>query len=182
MKIFQYNDELKSYKYPVIKLLICIVLIVAFIYRDHIIPIDNKVIDNIVGVCCQLIGVQCIYCVYISIAEILQVRSNKKAAFKQSKRTAADGKAYSIDKIVKMTEVNDIIEIMIIANNEQILIGSSSDCKEGSSRFFDKQYFIGKEIFQSILAFKTALQQYTLDGKLFVVLIDGVKPQYYRIG
>lgn len=181
MKIFQYNDELKSYKYPVIKLLICIVLIVAFIYRDHIIPIDNKVIDIIVGVCCQLIGVQCIYCVYISIAEILQVRSNKKAAFKQSKRTVADGKAYSIDKIVKLTEDNDIIEIMIIANNEQILIGSSSDCKEGSSRFFDKEYYIGKESFQNIHEFKTALQQYTIDEKLSVVLIDGVKPEYYRI-
>ena len=181
MKIFQYNDELKSYKYPVIKLLICIVLIVAFIYRDHIIPIDNKVIDNIVGVCCQLIGVQCIYCVYISIAEILQVRSNKKAASKQSKHTATDGKAYSIDEIVKMIEMNDIIEIMSVSNNDPVSIGSSSDCKVGSSRFFDKEYYIGKESFQNIHEFKTALQQYTIDEKLSVVLIDGVKPEYYRI-
>ena len=181
MNVFKYNDELKSYKYPVFKLLICLALIVAFIYRNHIIHIDSTVVDTIVSVCCTVLGIICIYCVYISVLEILQVHENKTKSLTALKYTAADSRAYSIDEIIKMAETNDIIEIMIIVNNETILIGSSSDCKQGSSRFFDKEYYIGQERYQNILEFKNALLPFSSDGKLSVVLIDDLNPKYWKV-
>jgi len=181
MNVLKYNEGLKSYKYPIIKLLICLALIAIFIFRGHIIHIDNRVADIIVTVCCTVLGVICIYCVYISVIEILQVHENKMAASAALNYNAAESRDLSIEEIVKLAETNDIIEILIITNGESITVGSSSDCKQGSSRFFDKEYYIGKETFPGIPEFKEALMPYSSDGKLSVILIDGLKPKHWKI-
>lgn len=176
MSLFKFHEDIESCKYPIIKILICILLIMVMIYRNHFIHIDNIVIDTIVDICCVAVAGFCILCIYISLAEILQVYENKSVMSMISKSTTLDRQAYEVDEIINMAETNDIIEILIIANNEPMLIGSSSDCKQGSSRFFDKEYYIGQERYQNILEFKNALLPFSSDGKLSVVLIDGIKP------
>lgn len=177
MDIFHVNESLKSYTYPIVKLLICIIIIVIFICRGQIIHTDSKTIKAIIGVCCTIAGIICIYCGYISIFEIFQVHENRSAISTISNYTINDSKPYMIDEVVTIVETNDIIEIQIIVNNSIVVIGSSSDCKAGSSKFFDKLYFIDKEKFSNIEEFKDYLSQYSINLKLSVILIDGIKPK-----
>ncbi len=141
MDIFHVNEDVKSYVYPILKMIICVGLIILFINRDRIVHIDNKAIDIIIGILCTQIGILCIYCIYISAAELLLVNENRVKETAVSDRIIAKSKPYTIDEIVHMAEVNDIIEIQIVSKNRAVEIGSSSDCKNGSSKFFDKQYY-----------------------------------------
>jgi hypothetical protein len=86
-------------------------------------------------------------------------------------------KKYTVEEIISMVEKNDIIEIQIITNNNVVEFGSSSDCKVGSSKFFDKLYHVGKYEFADIHDFKTSLLAYSVDNEISVVMIDGIRPK-----
>lgn len=120
MDIFHINESLKTYTYPIVKLLICITIITLLICRGQI--TDNKTIEEIIGVCCAIVGIICIYCGYISIFEICQVRENRLAISANSNYSINDSKAYTIDEVVNMVQTNDIIEIQIIANNKIVVM------------------------------------------------------------
>lgn len=177
MDIFHIKEDAKSYTYPIVKIIIFVALIISFIYRDHIFHIDNKAIDIIIGVFCTMIGIVCIYCIYISIFEFSEIHENRKKAKVSLDGIASGGKKYSVDKIVSMAEANDIIEIEIISKNKIVKVGSSSDCKNGSSKFFDKLYYIGDKMFENITDFKSKLLTYAIDEQILVVFIDGIAPK-----
>ena len=61
-----------------------------------------------------------------------------------------------LERIVQLSKENDIMEFEIIANQDVIKIGSSSDCKYSSSVFFDKRYYIGKTDFLTAEEFEKA--------------------------
>lgn len=86
----------------------------------------------------------------------------------------ANSKQYTIDEIASLAESNDIIEIKIVFKNKGVMIGSTSDSKYSSSKFFDKQYFIEDEMFEEIEDFKSALLPYTINGQVSVISIDGI--------
>lgn len=178
MDIFHVKDSLKSYTYPIVKLLICILLIVLFIRRGEIIHIDGKIIKVIIGIFCTIVAIGCIYCGYISVFEIFQVHENRSTASTNLDSTINESSAYTIDEIVTMAESNDIIEIKIIANNRIIVVGASSDCKAGNSNFFDKLYYIDNREFKNIKDFKYSLRSYSNNEKLTVTMIDGVMTGY----
>lgn len=177
MDIFHINEDVKSYAYPILKIIVCAVLIIILINRDQIIRIDNKVINIIIGILCTAIGIVCIYCIYISAYELSQVHENRVKETVLSDGIIADSKQYSIDEIVYMAEVNDIIEIQIVSKNRTIIIGSSSDCKNGSSKFFGKLYYIDDETFANIKDFKSELLAYSINEQISVVSIDGIAPK-----
>lgn len=177
MDIFHVNEDLKSYTYPIVKLLICILLIVLAICRGQIIHTDSMAVEAIIGVLCTTVVIICIYCIYISVYEIFQTYENRSAISTISNFAITDSSTYMIDDVVNMVKANDIVEIQIIANNRINVIGSSSDCKVGSSKFFDKRYFIDENEFVSVQDFKDSLLSYSDNGKLSVILIDGIKPE-----
>ena len=116
----------------------------------------------------------CIYCIYISVCELSQVHENRVNETICSDSNLANSKQYTIDEIILMAETNDIIEIKIVSRNRVIEIGSSSDCKNGSSKFFDKLYYIDDEVFETIKDFKSGLLPYAINGQITVVYIDGI--------
>ena len=177
MGIFHYNEDNKSYIYPILKIIVCIVLIILFINSERIIHIDNKVISIIIGILCGAITIVCIYCIYISVFEISQAHENRAKETVLSNSIIANSKQYTIDEIVFMAETNDIIEVQIISKNRIVNIGSSSDSKNGSSKFFDKLYYIDDEMFESINDFKSELLSYAVDGQISVIYIDGIVPK-----
>lgn len=176
MDIFHVNENVKSYKYPILKIIVCVILIITFINRDRIIYIDNKVINIIIGILCTTVGIVCIYCIYISVYELFLVHGNRAKETVSSNSITAKSKKYTIDEIVFMAETNDIIEIQIVSKNRTVEIGSSSDCKNGSSKFFDKLYYIDDETFENIKDFKSELLAYAINGQISVVHIDGITP------
>ena len=175
MDVFNVDESLKSYTYPIIKIVICLALIVLFINRGHIIHIDNRVINVIVGVLCTVIGIVCIYCIYISAFELSQIHENRKKDNIMYSSSLTIGKEYAVDQIVAMAKDNDIIDIQIASNDKVIGIGSSSDCKNYNSKFFDKRYYINEKEFESIDEFKSSLLQYSNNGRIFVISIDGIR-------
>lgn len=182
MNIFRLNDSLKTYTYSIIKIFICVALIPVIINRVHIFHyvIENEVVDFIESLLCAAIGIACIFCIYISAAEMIVTSENRAKERALSDSIIAKSKNYAVDEIVSMAEANDIIEIQIVSANRAVKIGSSSDCEIGSSKFFDKQYYIGEETFESIDDFKSKLLAYAINGQISVALIDDLAPKYYR--
>lgn len=174
MDIFHVNEDIKSYTYPILKIIVCAALIIIFINRDRIIHIDNKVINIAIGILCTVVGIVCIYCIYISAYELSQVHDNRVKETVLLNSITANSKQYTIDEIVLLAKSNDIIEIQIVSKNRVVKIGSSSDCKNGSSKFFDKLYYIDDEMFKEIKDFKLELLSYAINGQILVISIDGI--------
>lgn len=78
MKIFQLKEDVRSYTYSILKIIVCVVLIVLLINRDCIVSIENETIDLVIGILCAAVGLACILCIYISFAEMIQAHDNRK--------------------------------------------------------------------------------------------------------
>lgn len=177
MNIFNVNTSLKSYAYPIIKIMICVALVLFLINRGHFYSIERISLRIIEGIFCVCLGLASILCIYISAAEMIIVHDNRTQTENVSDKEIEKCKVYSIDEVVIMAEKNDIIEIQIIEDGRCLNVGSSSDCKAGSSKFFDKMFYIGKEEFKNIEDFKKSLTACSTNGELSVIKIDGIKPK-----
>ena len=82
---------------------------------------------------------------------------------------------FDLERIVRLSKENDIMEFEIMVNQDIIKVGVSSDCKFSSSVFFDKRYYIEKTEFLTAEEFEKELLQYTANGKINVITIDGIK-------
>lgn len=172
---FKVNTCIKSYTYPIIKIIIFFALILLLFFRKYYLNISNSLLDIIVGIVFGCIGLACFLCIYISIAEIVLLherRKDVKAVSMQIKK----GDSLPLDKVISLINDNDIIEIRILSNNEIIKIGASSDCKMGRSGFYNKMFFINNEEYETLTSFKKAIIKYTVDSNLFVLTIDDLAP------
>lgn len=170
--IFSFDKDIKSYKYPIVKIFICIILIIMFINRPNT---YNKIINIVIEILCTVLGILCIKCIYISVFELFQTYDNCNKSRYASEKYIIHSKLYPIDEIVSMIQNNDIIEIQIFRNKDLFEIGSSSDCKNYDSNFFNKLYYIDNKEFLNIEDFKSALMEYSINGKISVISIDGIK-------
>ena len=119
-------------------------LIFLLIYRGQIVHIDNKIVDAVIGVLCAIVGIGCIFCLYISICEIIEVNDKRKIKNTAAYDAIEKCKVCAIEEVVSLVNSNDIIEIRIVSKGKIFEIGSSSDCKNGSSKFFDKHFYAEK--------------------------------------
>lgn len=78
MKIFEMQQGLTSYKYPIIKLLICTVLVLVCIFRRSLFVITIKWLDICVSVLATALCIAALLCIEISCCEMLQVYINRK--------------------------------------------------------------------------------------------------------
>lgn len=173
-KLFELQTDLTSYTYPLTKVIICLLIIPALIFRNHFIHFSSAWAATAFTVLCFVIMVANILCLEISVGEMMETYWNRKE--NKSQPLEADSKLYTLDEIVHMAEICDIIEIKLYANGSAVIIGSSADSKPGRSDLFDKRYYVGKEEFPDISGFKNALRSYAVDGKLSVLAIDGIQP------
>jgi hypothetical protein len=177
LNLLDFNENIISYRYPIIKIITSVVLIIILVNRTYFIHFEDEVFNIILGVIATAVGCVCILCIYISWAEISLVHENRKKTNIVIDSIIANTKKYSIDEIVAMSKNNDIIDIQIVVNDKAIGIGSSSDCKAGSSKFFDKLYYIDKNEFANIDDFKASLLSHTVNEKIMVISIDGIRPE-----
>ena len=85
--------------------------------------------------------------------------------------------SFDLERVINLVKENDIIEFEIKSTGGIIKVGSSSDCKVGDSVFFDKRFYIEENEYLTSEEFETEILRHTVDGKLYVISIDGVKAE-----
>ena len=160
MRLFKCNDAIKTYKYPIFKIVLSNVLIALMVCNGYIFPINNNVWKIFVRVICTLIAVLCVLCVYISCAEIILLCERKRMANIDVVSANKKAKECQIDFVLSLLESNDIIEIAIVANNQIIEFGTSSNSLNGSSCLFDKKYYVDGKEYVTIEDVKTTIDNY----------------------
>ena len=170
MKIYTLQTHLKSYKYPLTKIVVCMVLIFFSIYRDSFVFTKTKLLDVIVTIIAVIVVIASILCLYIAIGELFYVYVNKKTT---SKKILRSPRLFSIQEVCKLTIENDIVEIIALKDNNIIKLGSSSKCKHTDWNFYDKKFYINDIEYDYYDIFECALNELFLDKIVPVIEIDG---------
>ena len=144
------NDNIKSYKYPIFKIIISIIFIVILINRSIFFCINNVILKTVVAIACAALVVICILSIYISFNEIILLYEKRHEESIDMREILIRAKKFSVEYIIKLLKSNDIIEIKVMCNNELIRIGASSDCHVDSFEFFDKSYYINDKEFKTV--------------------------------
>ena len=175
MKPFRCDKNIKTYKIPVIKIVLCSLIVVLLISRNYLIHINSLLWNTAIGIVCfQVVGLS-ILCIYLSICEIILLNDRKKEDKVNIENARLHSRTYSVDHILSLLEKNDIIEISIISNAQIIKLGASSDCCPGNSHFFDKSYYINNND-ATIEELREIINNYSTNSKVCVISIDGVPP------
>lgn len=173
MNIFEFNDHIKTYSYPIIKIIICCMILILCYFREKIVPFSNKTLFIITLCVVFILIITCIKCIYISVFEIQELYNCRK----KEKRNVSElcTKEYSVDSILNLVESNDIVEIEIKVSNNIIKVGSSSDSKWKEDELFDKLYYCGTETYKNVEDFHSIIMELSKNGNsIEVVSIDGV--------
>lgn len=166
------QTQIRNYTYPLVKLIVSFLLILFGIFRDSLFVVSSKPLDIAVSVLCFAISLGSVLCIYIAILELFYAHRNRKAL---SKHKAVTVIPFDFDRVNCLIRDNDIIELEIKTTDGIIAIGAASDCKTGSSVFFDKSFYIGNKEYPTVIEFEENLRNYTVDGSIHVVSIDGIK-------
>ena len=169
MKLFTLQTNLESYKYPLIKIMICITIILGSIYRDNFIITKVEIIDNFVTFIAVIATLASILCTYISIGELFHVYSNRK-----NHKELTTFKFFLFQEIKKQLLSNDIIE-MVAFSDSIVKFGTSSDCKHSNWNFFDKRFYIDDKEYCSYEEFEYALSILFPNEVVPIIEIDGIR-------
>lgn len=168
MKIFELETDVKSYSYPIIKIIASLAIIATSIERDHIYRIQNAWLHVVVTLICLVLTLASAMCIYISVGELFYVHENRKKA----EVDPFKAKQLSIETVLKIVSENDIVELEVYSDNKIIKIGASADCKYSSSVFDDKLYYIEKSEYKTIEQFTDALTELFPQKNVPVLKID----------
>ena len=171
-RIFKVNSEIKSYSYPTIKILLCLVVIGVLINRDRLFSLGDKRWDSAMTVLAGVLTMGCIFCIYISVAEIDEL--HERLVDNQRSVEGTVVKQYPIENLMKLIKKEDILEVEIKFQEKIVKIGCTSDNKWSTNEFFDKVYYCNDTEYETIEAFREVLNTYEIDGMLEVVSIDGI--------
>lgn len=175
MKLFELQRDLKSYVYPVKKILVCLLVLFLCFERNKIFNFSSLWIEYLVTAICLLIIIPCILIIEISICEMYQVRENRE----KINISSIEIKRFSVDEIVDIAFKNDIIEMDICYDDGFLKIGTSSDSKYSSPVFKDKLYYVGDKDFETVELFRSALKEHFPYGSIDVFSVDGLPPNKY---
>lgn len=170
MKLFEPNLNSTNYAPPIIKLSICVIVILICMFRKTIFNCDIKPLSTIISVISFVLTIVCVIVAYISCCEIYATFENIHENDVEDSQTF---ELIHIDDILSQIDNNDIIEYQILTNNGLIMVGSSSDNRYGSSKFFDKKFYCDKQEFDSLDELKNELLKISIDSQLKVISIDG---------
>ena len=176
--MFQFNTDLTSYKSPIIRLIICITAVFLIIGTESIIPDENMIVRVFVTIISATLVIICIVRAELHLCEIISVAINRKEARKRDMTFRVENCVpYSSTSIISLLENNDIIEIAVLNDGNCLRIEATSDSKNGSSVFFNKQYRIDSMVYDDISPIVSLLEGLEArDHCIHVITIDGVKP------
>lgn len=89
MKIFTMQKDLTSYRYPLIKIVICILLLAVCIFRNRLIDISVRWLEICLSVVAFAVTIPAILCVYISCGELMETYYNRKERKKRKNKKDA---------------------------------------------------------------------------------------------
>ena len=173
MRIFEPQENLTSYKYPITKMSICVSICFLIFYINKYSVFNRELVDTLMKTCGVLLVCPTIYCIYVSIVEIEHVHRFRKVMYK---RRNTHTMAYSIEAIVNLLSENDIIEIEIDYCGEIIKIGTSATCCWPGGELTDKLYYVGNREYRMIDELTKELNGFTTSGCISVQSIDGIEP------
>lgn len=178
MNIFKLDKELRSYKYPIIKIIICVAIIFVmlldvFFDQIHISLLDIKIIDIMFRIFATIINLACVLRIYISFGELIYVSKNRAKDKILSDSDIANCEEFTLDDIISLSKNNYLLDIWIVSGNRIVEVGPTAVARYGDSKFYNKHFRIEKEEFWNIDDFKTALIPYLINEKLLVVSING---------
>jgi len=176
MRFFKCNESIKTYKIPIFKMLSSTALILLSINGLGRIPINHAVWDVIVRICGAVIVSVAIFQIYIAVAEMALLHDRKELANMDIAYATEHSKKYTVDNVITLLTENDVIEIVAILHSQIITMGAASNCHQGSSRFFDKVYYMNDKTFEAIDDFKAEIGNLYTDGTICIVSIDGIAP------
>lgn len=172
MKLFELQTNLYSYKYPLIKIIVCIIIIAISILRNNIVEISVKWLSIAVSFVCFIMVISSILCIYISVGELFHTYYNRNV--KEEYINNANLRKMTINEIETLLKNNDIIKIDIVCNNKIYTVGASSDCKISSSVFTDKSYYINDIEFLKLESVLEALLNMFSTENVPVLKIDDI--------
>ena len=110
MKFFSCDENIKSYKTPILKIVFAFLLIIILTYRNYIIQINSSVINTIITVISGVMAMLAVLNIYLSFADMILLYERREAARFNLKSAIKRSKEYSIAHILSLLETNDIIE------------------------------------------------------------------------
>ena len=180
MNPFKCNASLRSYDYPLIKIVVCIAVIALDLAVSFHLHSNTFILNLIIRLVSACILLACVFCVYISFGEMNYASENRRKAKPVSEAEMASGKWFSLDEIAALARDWPSIEFEILSAqtpNQRLAVGSKSDLKPGTSHFFNKCYYIGEKDYTDPPVFLAALKTVQTDAQGFFVLhVDGGKP------
>ena len=178
MNIFKINENIKSYKYPVVKMIVELCIFVVLQCVDMRLIIENAALNITIRFVFIIIKLAMLHCVFISIAEMFFLSDRNELKNKKLKKAASKGKDCNLDDVISLLTNNNIIDILIFWKNKIIRIGASSDSLSEHSELFDKRYYIDEQDNVTVDEIRRMFEGYS---KIRVITIDGVSPQNYNI-
>lgn len=101
---------------------------------------------------------------------------NKKKQGQPKQKHRAVSREIPLDWILWYLSENSISEIVAVVNGQSVTLGTSAEAERSSYRFFNKQYYIGNEIFHSAADFAVRLHEIAPSAALTVLSIDDLAP------
>lgn len=171
MKIFEMNDQIKNFKYPVIKIIVCIIIYLLLFHREKIFKVSA--LGNLVmTVLTVIIIIPITLCIVISVIEIVELKERRIEIRRDISELTI--KNYTVKEIYELVEDNDILEIELKDLDSVLKVGCTSDNKWSDNVFFDKAYYWGDEENLSAKEFKKRIESISKDGVVQVIAIDGI--------
>ncbi len=180
LKLFQVDDTLDSYTYPLVKILVSLALIVFLTNRNSFFRIEKGFWNYIVTGISFCIACASLLCMRLAGAELILVHDNRSKAKSVSAKEREGSRKYSVDAILSLVSRNDSMEIQILSEGKRVEIGSSSECEAYDSKPYDKRYYIEKREFESLDAFRNAVLPYSDKGQITILSIDGISSKKYH--
>lgn len=169
MKLFQLQTDLLQYRYPIIKIIICVSVIIFISSGRRLFHFSSSLLNVPARVVAIAILLASILCLYISIGEVCHTYSNRK----NDSRHSIETKLLPIETIKGLAERNPQIEIEVQKDNKILKLGSSSDFKRPKFTLENKLYYVDKVKFETIEPFLEAVLTMFPDGLVPVFRIDG---------
>ena len=161
-KFFCVDTEVKTARASLIKILICLLILLAMFFRYRVFGIQKgSILDTIIFICLVPLVFLIGFAVQSACYELMELSTRKE---REKHRRSRRSVSYSISEIQQILCENDIIEFALLRGDTTVIFGASAECDNSGSfydkgAFYNKQYYIEKQEFSTIETVLAALKK-----------------------
>ncbi|MBR2615633.1 MAG: hypothetical protein IKC69_03030 [Clostridia bacterium] len=178
MKLLKPNFDRDSYRVPIIKIVLCCIVIGLCCTRNSFLKIDNLLLSFLLTVVSLFLLIISILSISTATTEIIALKERRDYNRLDPKEAYEKGVDYSLNEILALLKSNEVVEILIVFEKKIVKVGSSAESKPGVSELFNKVYYF-KDISCTVSPeeIEKRIEPYGQNGKYRVFSIDGVPPR-----